>query len=42
MVAFVKQVSYVGVGPCTDEDACAATVAAALAGAAGWRKLADR
>ena len=48
---FVKQVSYAGAGPFADEDVqlsfdvwdvCAPALAAALAGAAGGRKLADR
>ena len=40
-------VSYAGAGPCADEDVglsfdvCAPAVAAALAGAAGGRKLAN-
>ena len=45
MGTFVKQVSYEGAGPCADADVglsfdvCAPAVAAALAGAAGWRIL---
>ena len=43
MGVFVKQVSYAGAGPCADEDVgWSFDVAAALAGAAGGRKLADR
>ena len=48
MGVFVKQVSYAGAGPCADEDVgllfavCTPAVAAALAGAAGGRKLADQ
>ena len=48
MGTFVKQVSYEGAGPCADADVglsfdvCAPAVAAALAGAAGGRKLANQ